>query len=298
MTSWNRLLSGCAVLFVCGAVFAGEQVEQSIAADPAGVVEISNVRGEIEVRGWDRDEVRVEGELDDLAEGIALEGEGRRVRIKVKLPGSNIDSGDGSTLAVRVPAASRVEIEGVSSDARVFGVNALALRSVSGDIVVADVAGEVAIKSVSGDIKVDKSGGVARVKSVNGDMTLELGSRELTLSTVSGDIELRLTEFDRLAVTGVSGDMRIAGTLASGGRIEIKTVSGDCELHLAGQVDARISLRTGPGGEIDNALSDAKPQTEFPSQKRLETTLGDGTGSVDIATVSGVIRLLRNDWKR
>jgi DUF4097 and DUF4098 domain-containing protein YvlB len=281
----------CCLLMSTGGALAGESVDKTVAADPRGVVEIVNVRGEVTVEGWDRAETHVEGEIDDLATELRYTREGKITRIEVVVPEHDVTSGDGSTLSIRVPAASRVEIKGVSADTRVSKVGALEVRSVSGDLRVKDVPGELSIKSVSGDVTIDNSGGQAAIKSVSGDMKLALGSRALELSTVSGDLEVTLGEFDRLALNGVSGDLQLHGTLAPAGHVEIKSVSGDCALHLSGKVDARLSIRTGPGGEIVNDLSDAAPEEEFPAMQRLDATLGEGTGSIEISTVSGSILL-------
>jgi DUF4097 and DUF4098 domain-containing protein YvlB len=142
-------------------------------------------------------------------------------------------------------------------------------------------------------VRLDASlpGGSAQFKTVSGDMRLGLANREVELSTVSGDVELALGEFDQLGINTVSGDLKVSGLLARKGRVECKSVSGNCELRLRGKVDARVSVRTGPGGEITNSLDGTRPQEEFPSQQRLDTTLGDGSGSISASTVSGEITL-------
>lgn len=282
------------LLALGGGARAGEAVDKTLEAAPGGVVSISNVRGEVRVRGWSRNEVHVKGELDDLAEGLEFTREGDLTRVEVKMPNVQIDSGDGSVLEVQVPAGSRVELRVVSASADVGGVGALQLRSVSGDVTVAGIAGDVDLKTVSGDVQLGGDATApARLKSVSGDLRLTLASRQLDLSTVSGNAEITLGEFDRLEADAVSGDLKISGTLARMGTVALKTVSGDCGLRLKGKVDARVEVATGPGGGIRNALNDAVPTEEFPVQERLETTVGDGTGSIRATTVSGEIRLAR-----
>jgi hypothetical protein len=271
---------------------AGEKVEQQLDADPAGVVLIENVRGEVRVKGWEQPRVAVSGELDDLAEGMEFQRSGKLVTLKVRLPERNINSGDGSSLEIFVPAASRVEFSGVSSSLDLRNTSGGAeVRSVSGDVNLTTVKGDIALKTVSGALRVDGALGNAQLKSVSGNMKLALDSREITLSTVAGEITLALAEFERLSVNSVSGDLSINGRMAADARVEIKSVSGDVDLQLAGAVNARASLRTGPGGEISNGLSDARATTEFPAQQRLDTVFGDGGGSIAITTVTGDIDL-------
>jgi hypothetical protein len=297
MNARISLLACCIALLSATAARAGEQVDKTLAADADGVVSIDNLRGTIEVSGWDRNEVRVEGELDDLAKKLVFERDGKRTRVEVELPDDSIDNGDGSTLKLHVPAGSRVEVRSVSSDTRVDGIKGgVEVRSVSGDVVASALGGELQFKTVSGDVRLEAGtppGRSARMKTVSGDMKLKLDSREIELSTVSGDVDLVLGEFDKLGITTVSGDLRASGALARGGRVECKSVSGSCELRLRGSVDARVSVRTGPGGEIVNNLNATAPEEEFPSQQRLDTTIGNGAGSITGSTVSGEISLSR-----
>src|SRR5215831_12821439 len=60
--------------------------DRTVAAQPQGVVDISNVAGRIEVRGWDRAEVSVHGELEEGVERVDVSSEGGRTIIKVVLP--------------------------------------------------------------------------------------------------------------------------------------------------------------------------------------------------------------------
>jgi hypothetical protein len=283
----GMLTAGCATLAT-----AGDKVDESLAADPQGVVLIENIRGSVEVRGWDQEKVAVKGELDDLSSGLRFEREGKVTTVHVQLPEHDINSGDGSDLRIDVPRGSRVEFKGVSSSVNVADTSGgITLRTVSGDVGIDNLQGSISIKTVSGNLGIERSAGNAQIKSVSGDLELSLASREVSLSTVSGDIELALGEFTSLGVNSVSGDLKIKGALGSGGQVEIKTVSGDCTLGLSGALDARVSVKTGPGGDIVNKLDDTAPESLFPAQAKLETTLGDGSGSISISTVTGDIRL-------
>ena len=47
---------------------ADRDVDETLSVPAEVFVEISNLRGDVDIVGWDRDEVRVRGELDRLAE--------------------------------------------------------------------------------------------------------------------------------------------------------------------------------------------------------------------------------------
>ncbi|MBQ60632.1 MAG: hypothetical protein CMQ19_01010 [Gammaproteobacteria bacterium] len=63
----------CAAFLVSIAAFAGDDVDKTLAVPSNGLVKIVNTRGEIEIIGWDKDEIHVAGELDDLAEELVFE---------------------------------------------------------------------------------------------------------------------------------------------------------------------------------------------------------------------------------
>ena len=74
-------------MFACWSVAAGaEPIDRTVDAEPDGVLEVSNVAGEILIEGWDRDEVRVTGELSDDAERLDVINDGDRVIVRVVLP--------------------------------------------------------------------------------------------------------------------------------------------------------------------------------------------------------------------
>ena len=76
-----------ALLLSCmaGAANAGEAVDKTLAVKADGLVRIDNVRGHIEVQGWDRSDVTVKGTLDDLADVVQV----RNVRLDDHRKGRN-----------------------------------------------------------------------------------------------------------------------------------------------------------------------------------------------------------------
>jgi Putative adhesin len=291
-TGFSLTFALALLLLPMAQAISGERIEKSLEAAPDGVVAVKNFRGQVQVEGWARAEVSLSAELEEFAEGLAFERDGKRTRVEVKPRTSDIHTGEGSKLVLNVPAGSRVEVEGVAVDVDVRSVGSLQVRTVSGNATVTAVKGEMDLKTVSGNIRVAGSGTAgSRMKSASGDLKLDLSARELQLSTVSGDLDITLGEFDRLDASAVSGNLTLAGTLSPGGRIELATVSGNSDLQLRGTVDARIVVTTGPGGSINNRLNAAKPEKQAASTEHLATTLGAGSGSVNVSTVTGTVSL-------
>ena len=63
------------------------------------------------------------------------------------------------------------------------------------------------------------------------------------------------------------------------------------DLVLRGELNARINVETGPGGDITNNLTDDAIETKFPATSNLDIRSGDSSGRINIRTVSGDINL-------
>ena len=98
-------------------------------------------------------------------------------------------------------------------------------------------------------------------------------------------------KFSRLRVNAVSGDIFIEGQLVDSGDLDISSVSGDVRLNLESPVNASLTIETGPGGEIENLLSDHEPVDKFPAHMELNAEIGDGSGKIILRTVSGDVRI-------
>ncbi len=65
---------------------AGEAVDETLAVKADGLVRIDNVRGRIEVQGWDRNDVSVKGTLDDVTKSFTFETSGSTTTVNVVTP--------------------------------------------------------------------------------------------------------------------------------------------------------------------------------------------------------------------
>ncbi len=191
---------------------AGEDVDETLPASASGSIKIVNTRGEVEIIGWDRNEIHIEGELDDLAEELIFEVKGDRARIEVRLPRRNVNWGDGSDLEIHIPMNSKVDFDGVSTDTTIETVSGgLRVRSVSGDITASALENQVHINTVSGNIDVSDASGNAHISTVSGEIHLEMSSSSIILGTVSGEIDAEFEEFTTLRANAVSGDIEVEG---------------------------------------------------------------------------------------
>lgn len=273
-------------------VWAGEDINQTKIVDPTGTVKIHNPRGDLEIHGWDRSEVRIDGDLDDLTETVRFEVEGKFTLIHVALPTKNVNWGDGSDLDIYMPHASGLQIDGVSTDIEVDDISGpIAIRTVSGDIEVSGTSSHVQIETVSGDVDVNDSTGKLSVVTTSGNLDLEVKASDVFVDTMSGDVDLQLGAFDKLAAESVNGSLKLAGQLNRAGSIYAKTVNADIALELTAPVNAQIRATAVANGEISYDLTDDRPKRLDSTQTVLKAVSGDGAAQITLHTITGAIEI-------
>ena len=288
-----RALIAIAGMFVAAAAAADTEVDRTLDAEPDGIVEISNVAGMIEVRGWSRDQVQVKGTLGDDVEELIFERDDDYVLIKVKVPrrhGRDIDS----DLYINIPEGSSIEVSGVSADIDIDDVlGDQSLQTVSGDIDTRSTAADLEAASVSGDVTVGGTGqdGETEAGTVSGDVTLTNLSGEVEVGSVSGDIVVSGGEFDSVEMETVNGDIEFGGALREDGELGIESINGTVDVTFSTELSARVDIETF-NGSIKNCFG-PKPQrtSKYSPGLELSFTAGDGDGYVAIETLNGTVRI-------
>jgi DUF4097 and DUF4098 domain-containing protein YvlB len=268
---------------------AGTPIDQTRPLDPRGRIEIENLKGRVEVRAWDRQEVKVSGTLGDGVEKFSLEGDRRNLRIEVKYPSRSART-EPTVLVLQVPILADLEIETVSADIDVHGIASreLALQSVSGDIIANGAPRRASVESVSGDLALTFNSGVVEASAVSGDLTLSGRlTGEVAVETVSGNmrVDSKGERLRRLSVETVSGDADIKVALLPDGEIRMESVSGDLTLAVPRDLSAQA---TGESFSGDLSAPGAKiEREEFGPGSSFRTQYGAGKGEVRIETFSG-----------
>ncbi len=277
--------------------FAASSFDQTVAADPRGEVDVSNVAGSIDITGWDRPQVSVKA---NVSGGEKVQVTSERGHVSVRVLGEEGGSWfggfmHGSThLQVWVPRASELDVAAVSADVTSRGVTgAQRLHSVSGDVT-ADLSGaDNEVKTVSGDIDLhgNAQAGHSRVSSVSGDVRFDNTAGDLDATTVSGELVAALSPANNVHLHTTSGDITLTGRLATGATLEAQSVSGDVKLHDAAQAGYTYEVRSF-SGDIDDCFGKpAERNSEFGPGKHLTGTLGQGGASVRVNTLSGDVSL-------
>lgn len=296
-----------------------DRFTRTIRVGQSGELELSNISGDITVTGTGGDEIRIavtkrsrarsteEAQRQlSLVEVDILE-RGGRVEVRTRYrSGGERNIRVSVEFEVMVPAPTRV-----------------AVQSISGDITIGDVQGEVRAQTVSGDLDLRAIPRLASGKSVSGDVVLAdvaaegdlsvssvsgdleargLQARSLDLSTVSGDLRLTQVQSDRVALKSVSGTLEYAGPLARSGRYDFSSHSGDVRLDLEGDTGFELEARSF-SGSIDSEFPitlrgvgqepDAGGQRGSRRNRTIVGVYGDGGAVLEVTTFSGSVIIRR-----
>lgn len=288
---------GLALLASATCAGAATPVNETRPLDPRGLVQVENVKGLIEVRAWDRPEVRIEGSLGEGVEKLEIEGSGNRLRIRVRYPTRNgvLDFAGGrrsgpSTLRLMVPLRADLDLAAVSADVVAWGVApaSMKVQNVSGNTRVAAAPDALDVDTVSGDLDLTVNRGTVDAQSVSGNIRLSgrLGE-EIGVESVSGDIDVRVldTAVRRLEGSSVSGDMQVRMALAPRARVRLESVSGDVQLALPSATSAEVRAESFSGNLRAPGATVERPR--HGPGATLRHRYGDGDAEVSIETFSG-----------
>jgi hypothetical protein len=291
-----------------------DQWSRTFKVGPNGSLDLSNISGEIVVVGGGGDEIRVDatrrvrtrdGNPRQQLEAFRIEAteNGGRVEIRTLYPRMHNVQGEVD-FSVQVPAGTAVAVHTISGDVRVSKVKGeVRLESVSGTVTAVDTAQLSRIKSVSGNVEVTDvaSGDMIAAGSVSGNVTTRrVKARSIDAQTVSGDLQLTETVCDRAQVRSVSGDVEFGGPLLKGGRYEFNSHSGDVRVMISGGSGFELTANTF-SGELQSELPFVKTSgggdqggfPGMPKNRELRGTVGDGSALLIVKTFSGDLMVMK-----
>ena len=281
-------------LFPGASTRASETVDQKLAADPHGTVEINNRDGSVHCVGWDKPEVQINGELAGSAERLDVQTEGKTISIRVIMRNGGIHISGSSDLTVKIPAGSSLRISGVSADIDVRGITGeQKLQSVSGDMRTEAAASDLSLKSISGNIKARGKNGVARtsVSTVSGNAEVIDVAGELELDTVSGDVELVMGTVSRARLQAISGDVSMTGQLNKDARIDVSSVSGDLRMRWMGAENSTVELESF-SGDISSCFGHIEVQhAKFGPGSSWRYAVSGSAADIHVKSLSGDVSL-------
>ena len=217
-----------------------EKFDKTVKLAGDGRVELSNVSGDVTVKTWNRNEVKIDALKVSRATSkekarenadkvkIVVSNEGDLVRVKTEYPKEKKDNKNlhvSITYVLTVPKGASPSVS-----------------TVSGDVEIADIDGDVKASTVSGGVHLGKIGGGVKAKSVSGGIVLEGAKKGARCDVVSGSIKVS-DVVGEVSAKCVSGNIKLFDIR---GNVDVETTSGEIYLtNIAGADHVRAKILSG-----------------------------------------------------
>jgi len=315
----NKIIVSLTVIAVFCSVYAAasdsvldkekyeEKFEKTVALNKDGKVILRNISGDIEVRTWNRAEVKIDAlkvsrastmskakENADLVK-IEITEENNVVRIETVYPkktdslfrkGINVSIG----YVLMVPEKAEAEMKTVSGDVEMFNIGAAArAETVSGDIRLEKIDGPVRVNAVSGDLELDGINGDAELKTVSGEIEVNRIEGSVDAETVSGGIDLAgISGAEEVRAKTVSGGVDYEGDILPRGSYRFSVHSGGIRLNIPADSAFDLEAKTF-SGDIDSDF-DIRVSGKL-SKREIRGSVNGGGAELALKSFSGGIRL-------
>ena len=274
-----------------GSCLAGEKVNHSLVVENTGKVFVKIPRGLVKIHGWDKPEVKIQGELDDTTKRLIFETKNNKTLIKIDTEGQQ-HWGDSSVLNIFMPQQLPLYFKGIDTSFIISNLNShIEGKTINGDLKVKKSHGKIKLSVVSGDVALIESSGFTKIESVSGMVNFSGDFEQAYLKSISGDITANISGTDKLTIKNISGYTQIRGSVISEAELKLSSVSGDIIYRVADKLNATCEVVSQFGGEINNELTGDLPIDGNLHKKTLSFISGDGSGKLSMNTINGSISI-------
>jgi len=258
-----------------------EEINQTYELAPGARVEVSSIRGPVEIVNGDAATAQVQIirtartrtdlehhkiEIQQTANSLVVRGVQEEQR-----SGRNIQV--NHHVILKLPRSIELSVSSVSGSLKVANVDGqTSVNSISGSANIGNVGAKLKVNSISGNLEVGNVGAEARLNSISGNLGLGQVNGPLEVSSVSGGVNATLTS---LSPQG----------------IHIKSVSGSIEIRFQSDVNADFDAQ-GISGRVYFDVPNVARDSEEDSPN-VRARIGAGGTPISISSVSGNIRLKR-----
>ena len=282
MTSLFPLIVAAALSAAQAAPAQAPDFDQTVNVARGARLNVENRAGEVVMRVWDRDAVRVTARQSARARANVRSAENM-----VWVSGRGLGSID---YEITVPSWMPVKVTGHFNYIQLNGMGSeVTAENVRGDIDIRGGRGFITAKSIEGHIRINGAEGKVSATAVNEHVTIENASGELEVDATNGNVTMTGIRAVAVTVGALNGTVRYAGTLAEKGRYSFTTHNGSIILQVQPNPNATFYVRTYEGSfRQDLGL---KPQGEMRQGRRNTYVSGNGSAQVELESFDGSVRL-------
>jgi len=263
------------------------QTDETVSVMKGARLTIDNFAGEVVVKAWDRDSLRVQAR------------HGSRARVNIRTTGSSVvvsaqqPTPSSVDYEITAPAWMPVKVVGTYNFITIEGTQSeVSAETTRGDVIVRGGTGTVTAKSIQGEVIVEGARGRVIASSVNEGVRVSGASGDITVETTNGDISLTQMKSQNVEASTINGDIEFEGTAADRGRYTFNTHNGDITIAVPESSNVSFSVRTYQGRFSPALNVSGPPRSEVRQGRRTTYTLGTGSAEMEVETFGGSIRLL------
>ncbi len=265
------------------------QTDQTVSVSRGARLVVNNFAGEVVVRTWDRDQLRVQARHT------------LRTKINVRTSPTAVSIGadtHGPTASVdyeiTAPSWMPMKIEGTYNFVTIEGAQSeVSAESVRGDVVIKGGTGTIVARSIQGGVSVEGARGRINVSSVNEDIRISGASGDITAETTNGHITLSKIMAANVELATINGNVLFEGTVNDKGRYRFTTHNGNILVGVPDESNVSFIVRTYNGSFASSLNVSGPPKSEARRGRRVTYTLGSGSAEMEMETFGGSIRLMR-----
>jgi DUF4097 and DUF4098 domain-containing protein YvlB len=262
--------------------------DQTIQVEKGTKLDLNNSAGDVIIKTWNRDAVRVEAE-HSTRETVDIRTSDQTLTIRSRStrgPARSVD------YTLTVPAWMGVSVRGQYADVTMEGVGAdVSVETNGGDISVTGGSGYISLKSVQGEIRLAKAKGRFEISSVNESVFLEDLEGDLTAETTNGSIILDRIDSSNVDLYTLNGNLSYDGPVKDKGVYRLTTHNGQVAMALPERANVTLQVRT-YNGSFRSTFPLNIPDDQN-RRKRFTVTLGNGSAHMDLESFGGTIALRR-----
>jgi len=274
-----------------------EDFHYSYPLSAGGTLQVENNNGSIDISGWDRDTVEIEGSKYATAESrmkeirIEISASPDSVRIRT-VPPLDRHGNYGARYVIRVPRhAVLSSIVSSNGSIHVDGIDGAAhLKTSNGGIRAGEIQGTLDAQTSNGSVEISDITGDTTLHTSNGSVRADVKKGSFDATTSNGSITARLIDPDTRPVHLESSNGHIDLTMDAPREVHAETSNSSIVVRMPGSAGAMLRAHTSNSSITSDFAVNAHGTI---SKHRLEGTIGEGGPLLDLGTSNGSIRILR-----
>jgi hypothetical protein len=275
-----------------------EDFHSSFALTAGGSLRLENFNGSVEISGWDKNTVDIDGtkyanteyRLKEMKIDIVPSANSISIRT---LPPLDHRGSAGARYTIHVPR--KTELIGIASSNGPIRVEDIQgnshLRTSNGGVHANRLTGSLEVQTTNGTVEVSDITGDTTLRSSNGTIRADVRKGRFGASTSNGSITVHLIEPDSSPVRLESSNGHIELTMDAEREVRANTSNSSIIVRMPSSAGASVIAHT-----TNSSITcdfDVSVHGGEISKHRLEGTIGKGGPLLDLGTSNGSIKILR-----